>query len=52
MIRKSLTQGADKLQGDVETAGAYFGGVKKAGKDNKHLSKAIAAKSVVLAVIE
>lgn len=51
-IRKVLPQESERLKGDVETDGAYFGGRKKAGKDNKYLSQAFQAKSVVLGALE
>jgi transposase-like protein len=52
MIRKALGQKGDKLKGDVETDAAYFGGKKSGGKNNSTLSQAVAAKSVVMAVIQ
>ncbi len=52
LIRKTLQQFGKRLKGDVETDGAYFGGRKKAGKDNKYLSQAFQAKSVVLGAYE
>jgi transposase len=52
IIRKVLPQEKTLLKGDVETDGAYFGGRKKAGKDNKYLRQAFQAKSVVLGAKE
>ncbi len=51
LIRKALTQDTDKLSGDVEMDGAYFGGRRYGGKDNKG-SKALKAKSAVMAAVE
>lgn len=51
-IRISLSQSLQKLQGIVETDGAYFGGRKKAGKNNERLSEAFEAKSVVMAAMK
>lgn len=48
LIRKTLRQFGERLKGSVETDGAYFGGRKKAGKDNKYLSQAFQAKTAVL----
>jgi transposase len=52
LIRQALPQDTDKLSGDVETDAAYFGGRKSAGENNKNISEAILAKSVVLGAIE
>lgn len=52
LIRKALPQESRRLKGDVETDGAYFGGRKKAGKDNEYLSQAFQAKSVVLGALQ
>lgn len=52
LIRKALTQDTDKLSGDVETDGAYFGGKKNAGRNNEKLSQAMKAKSVLMAAVE
>lgn len=52
LIRKSLKQDGDKLKGDVETDGAFFGGKGNAGENNKNLGRVMENKSVVLAVIE
>lgn len=51
-IRKALAQDSDKLKGDVETDGAYFGGKRNAGKNNEKLSEAVADKSIVMAAVE
>lgn len=52
LIRNALQQFGRRLKGDVETDGAYFGGRKKAGKDNKYLSQAFQAKTVVLGALK
>lgn len=52
LIRKALQQFGKRLKGDVESDGAYFGGRKKAGKDNQYLSQAFQAKSVVLGALQ
>lgn len=52
LIRRTLAQADKKLQGIVESDGAYFGGRKKAGKDNKYLSQAMQAKTVVMGALE
>lgn len=52
LVRAVLLQANGRLKGDVETDSAYFGGKKKAGKDNKYLSQAFQAKSVVLGAFE
>ena len=52
LIRKTLSQAVDKLSGYVESDGAYFGGRKKAGKDNRYLSQAFQAKTAVLGALE
>jgi len=52
LIRTKLTQNAKKLKGDVEMDEMYFGGRHKAGKDNKHISEAMLAKSVVAGAVE
>lgn len=51
-IRGALQQFGRRLKGEVESDGAYFGGRKKAGKDNKYLSEAFQAKTVVLGALE
>lgn len=51
-IRKSLAQSKRKLSGDVEIDGAYFGGRKYAGKNNKNMGSAFRAKSSVMAAVE
>lgn len=50
-IRTALAQDDDKLDGDVETDTAYFGGRFRSGKDNKRQAQAIAAKSVVMGAV-
>jgi transposase len=52
LIRKALPQDTDKLKGIVETDSAYFGGRRNAGENNKNLSQAIQAKSVVMGAVE
>ncbi len=52
LIRKSLVQSTDKLQGDVETDQSYFGGRKNAGKNNEGLSQAVKAKSILMGAIQ
>lgn len=52
LIRKKLRQFGKRLEGNVESDGAYFGGKKKAGKNNKYLSQAMQAKSVVLGALQ
>lgn len=52
LIRKTLRQAEQKLFGYVESDGAYFGGRKKAGKDNKYLSQAFQAKTAALGAIQ
>lgn len=51
-IRNALPQIEVKLQGDVETDAAYFGGRRSAGKNNERLSEAFEAKSIVMAAIK
>ena len=50
-IRKSLKQSTDKLSGIVEIDETYFGGKKKAGINNRDLSRAVKAKSVIAGAI-
>lgn len=52
LIRRTLSRTGKKLFGYVESDGAYFGGRKKAGKDNVHLSQAFQAKTVALGALE
>ena len=52
LIRSVLRQFGKRLTGEVESDGAYFGGRKKAGKDNKYLSEAFRAKSIVLGALQ
>lgn len=52
LIRKSLAQDEMLLKGDVEIDEMYFGGRKRAGKDNEYLSEAILEKSVVTGTVE
>jgi len=52
LIRKMLAQAEARLKGYVESDGAYFGGRKKAGKNNEHLSQAFQAKTVALGALE
>ena len=52
LVRKTLSQTEQKLFGYVESDGAYFGGRKKAGKDNKYLSQAFQAKTATLGAIQ
>ena len=52
LIRTSLKQNTRKLRGGVETDQAWFGGVKKAGENNKYLSESMKAKSVVMGAVE
>lgn len=52
LIRKALAQDDDKLSGDVETDGAYFGGRYRSGKNNEKQREAIAAKSVVMGAVQ
>ena len=51
-IRAALKQGKDPLQGDVEIDAAYFGGKKKAGKNNERLSEAVEAKAPVIGAVQ
>ena len=51
-IRKHLPQVGKALQGYVEADGAYFGGRRKAGKDNEYLRHAMKKKGVVLGAIQ
>jgi len=51
-IRKTLTQGTDKLSGDVEMDGAMIGGRFRSGRENKRQKEAIAHKSVVMGAVE
>lgn len=52
LIRKALKQDKNLLKGDVEIDTGYFGGRKKAGKNNMYLSEAMASKSVVTIAVE
>ncbi len=52
LIRKALTQNGEKLKGDVETDGAYFGGRFKSGRNNAKQREAIADKSILMAAVE
>lgn len=52
LIRKTLHQFGELLKGEVESDGAYFGGVYNSGKNNEHLNKAFKAKTVVLGALE
>ena len=51
-IRGALQQFGRLLKGEVESDGAYFGGVYNSGKNNEHLSEAFRAKTVVLGALE
>jgi transposase len=51
-IRKALGQDGDKLSGDVEMDTAFFGGTKKAGKDNWRLSEVMKTKGTVMGAFE
>jgi transposase len=51
-IRSALAQFGERLQGDVETDGAYFGGRKSAGRNNEYLSEAFKAKTLVLGAMQ
>ncbi|MEI6133325.1 MAG: IS1595 family transposase [Bacillota bacterium] len=51
-IRNLLKQDDIKLKGDVEIDIGYFGGKGYAGKDNVHLSRVMAKKSVVIVAVE
>lgn len=50
-IRTALQQNNDKLDGDVETDTAYFGGRFRSGTYNKRQKEAIKAKSIVMGAI-
>lgn len=52
VIRKALTQGGNKLWGDVEMDEGYFGGKGYGGKYNKNASAVMQDKSVVVAAIK
>ncbi len=52
LIREALSQSTDKLTGDVEVDEAYFGGRKKAGRDNENLGAVLKSKSVVVGAVE
>lgn len=53
LIRKSLARkDNDKLSGEVETDGAYFGGKGYGGKYNENAKEVMKKKGVVLAAIE
>lgn len=47
-----MGQGSDTLFGTVEVDETYMGGRVKAGKDNKDLSKAMQAKTVIAGAVE
>lgn len=51
-IRALMVQGNDKLFGTVEVDETYYGGKQKAGKDNKNLSRAMQAKTVIAGAVE
>jgi transposase-like protein len=51
-IRGALQQFGRRLKGEVESDGAYFGGRKKAGRDNKYLSEAFQSKTAVMGALE
>ena len=50
-IRTALGQDNDKLDGDVETDTAYFGGRYRSGTYNKYQKEAIKAKSIVIGAV-
>ena len=52
LIREALKQGDDKLDGDVETDTAYFGGRGYSGKNNEDLSRVMKNKSVVMGAVK
>lgn len=52
LIRGALKQDKKLLRGDVESDQAYFGGVYKAGANNKNLKASFAAKSAVMGAVE
>jgi transposase len=52
LIRSTLLQSEEPLTGVVETDMGYFGGKGVAGKDNKHLSAVMKAKTKVFAAIQ
>lgn len=51
-IRSALSQDDSKLEGNVETDSAYFGGRAKAGENNKYLSEAQKSKSTVMGAVQ
>ena len=51
-IRKALSQGNDKLSGNVEIDTGYFGGKGYGGKYNKHQSENLLNKSIVAVAIQ
>lgn len=52
LIREALGRDTHKLRGIVEMDAAYVGGKGDGGKDNKHQSRNIRAKSPVLGAVE
>lgn len=52
LIRRSLGQRNNPLKGIVEIDETYFGGKKKAGRNNELLSQAMKAKSVIAGAVE
>ncbi len=52
LIREQLSQSEKKLRGDVEMDETYFGGRKSAGKNNKDLSAAMRAKTVIAGAVQ
>lgn len=52
LIRKSLGQSADKLEGDVETDAGFLGGRGYGGKNNESMDIAMQNKSIVMVATE
>lgn len=52
LIRESLSQDDDKLDGDVEMDEAYFGGRGDGGKYNKNYRKVMKEKAKVIAAVQ
>ena len=52
LVRSTLTQSENKLSGDVETDGAYFGGKGRGGKDNKHQREIMAKKAKLMGALQ
>ena len=52
LIREALSQGSDKLSGDVEMDETYHGGKAKAGPNNCNLSQAMKKKAVIIGAVE